>query len=69
MAKIDLTVIKDRQERAIKRMRERNIILPTFAQMKNPDLIRLKLKKNYVRSAFGMFIREIYSASVGRTNQ
>jgi cysteine synthase len=45
MAKIDLTVIKDRQERAIKRMRERNIILPTFAQMKNPDLIPAKVKE------------------------
>ncbi|MHC1739991.1 MAG: pyridoxal-phosphate dependent enzyme [Anaerolineaceae bacterium] len=45
MAKIDLTVIKDRQERAIKRMRERNIILPTFAQMKNPDLIPAKIKE------------------------
>ena len=45
MAKIDLTVIKDRQERAIKRMRERNIVLPTFAQMKNPDLIPAKVKE------------------------
>lgn len=45
MAKIDLTVVKDRQERAIKRMREQNIILPTFAQMKNPDLIPAKVKE------------------------
>jgi cysteine synthase len=45
MAKIDLTVVKDRQERAIKRMRERNIILPTFAQMKNPALIPAKIKE------------------------
>jgi cysteine synthase len=45
MAKIDLSVIKDRQERTIKRMRERNIILPTFAQMKNPDLIPAKVKE------------------------
>ncbi len=45
MAKIDLTVVKDRQERAIKRMRERNIILPTFAQMKNPSLIPAKYKE------------------------
>ncbi len=45
MAKIDLTVVKDRQERAIKRMRERNIILPTFAQMKNPALIPNKVKE------------------------
>lgn len=45
MAKIDLSVIKDRQERAVKRMRERNIILPTFAQMKNPELIPAKVKE------------------------
>jgi cysteine synthase len=45
MAKIDLTVVKDRQERAIKRMRERNIVLPTFAQMKNPALIPAKVKE------------------------
>ncbi len=45
MAKIDLTVVKDRQERAIKRIRERNIILPTFAQMKNPALIPAKIKE------------------------
>jgi len=45
MAKIDLTIVKDRQEHAIKRMRERNIILPTFAQMKNPALIPAKVKE------------------------
>ena len=45
MTKIDLTVHKDRQERTIERMRKQNIILPTFAQMKNPDLIPDKVKK------------------------
>ena len=45
MAKIDLSVNKDRQDRAVKRMRERNIILPTFAQMKNPELIPAKVKE------------------------
>lgn len=44
MAKIDLTVMKDRRERAVKRARERNIIIPTFAQMKNPSLIPDKIK-------------------------
>ncbi|MBN1535326.1 MAG: pyridoxal-phosphate dependent enzyme [Anaerolineales bacterium] len=43
MATIDLTVLKDRQERTIKRVRERNIIIPTFAQMKNPQLIPDKI--------------------------
>jgi len=45
MAKIDLTLMKDRRERAVQRARERNIIFPTFAQMKNPDLIPDKIKE------------------------
>ena len=44
MAKIDLTVHPERLERTLKRVRERNIIVPTFAQMKNPDLIPAKVK-------------------------
>ncbi len=44
MAKIDLTMQPDRLERTIQRARERNIIVPTFAQMKNPDLIPGKVK-------------------------
>ena len=39
MTKIDLTVHPDRLERAVKRARERNIIVPTYAQMKNPALV------------------------------
>lgn len=45
MAKIDLTVMNDRRERAVQRARERNIILPTLAQMKDPTLIPNKIKK------------------------
>jgi cysteine synthase A len=37
MAKIDLTLFPDRLENSVKRARERNIIIPTFAQMKNPS--------------------------------
>lgn len=44
MAKIDLTKQEDRLERAVKRAKERNIIVPTFAQMKNPALIPDKVK-------------------------
>jgi cysteine synthase A len=36
---IDLTIDKKRRERAIKRVRERGIIIPTFAQMMDPALI------------------------------
>ncbi len=44
MSKIDLKIQKDRLERSIKRAKERNIIIPTFAQMKNPELISEKVK-------------------------
>ncbi len=39
MARIDLTIYPDRLQRAIQRARERNILIPTFAQMKNPSRI------------------------------
>ncbi len=42
---IDLSVYSDRLERAVVRARERNIIIPTFAQMKNPSLIPNGLKE------------------------
>jgi cysteine synthase len=45
MAKIDLTVFPDRLENTIKRARERNIIIPTFAQMRNPELVPEKIKQ------------------------
>jgi cysteine synthase len=43
--KIDLTIHPDRRQRAIERVRERNIVIPTFAQMKNPDLIPANIKE------------------------
>ena len=42
---IDLTVQPERLERAVKRARERNIIIPTFQQMKKPALIPAKIKE------------------------
>jgi len=41
---IDLTVYPERLERAVKRARERGIIIPTHRQMKNPALIPDKIK-------------------------
>jgi len=46
---IDLTVRPDRLERAVKRARERNIIIPTYKQMKNPALIPAKVKEGLGR--------------------
>jgi cysteine synthase A len=42
---IDLTIHPDRLERAVKRARERNIIIPTHKQMKDPALIPAKIKE------------------------
>jgi cysteine synthase A len=36
---IDLTVFEDRRRRAVQRARQRRIVIPTFAQMKDPGLI------------------------------
>ncbi len=36
---IDLSIMEERLERSVTRARERNIIIPTFAQMKDPGLI------------------------------
>ncbi len=49
MAKIDLTVIPERLERSVKLARERNIIIPTFRQMKNPASIPAKYKEELSR--------------------
>jgi cysteine synthase len=41
---IDLSVKTDRLERVLARANDRDIIIPTFAQMKNPDLIPDSIK-------------------------
>ena len=46
MAKIDLTLHQDRLSRSVKLARERNIVIPTFAQMKNPALIPQNVKED-----------------------
>ena len=53
MATIDLTVDPDRLERTLQRARERNILIPTFAQMKNPALIPAEIRKNWTDRAVG----------------
>jgi len=37
--------MKDRRQRVVQRVRERNIIIPTFAQMRNPNLIPNEVKE------------------------
>jgi cysteine synthase len=41
---IDLTINEEQLERTIKRAREKNIVIPTFAEMKDPELIPDKIK-------------------------
>ncbi|HSJ57563.1 MAG TPA: pyridoxal-5-phosphate-dependent protein subunit beta, partial [Anaerolineae bacterium] len=42
---IDLTINEQKLKRAVERARERNIIIPTFAQMKDPSLIPAGIKE------------------------
>jgi cysteine synthase len=42
--RIDLSIDKERRARAVQRVRERNIIIPTFSQMKDPNNIPLSIK-------------------------
>lgn len=44
MTTIDLTLHKDRRARAVQRAKERNIIIPTYAQMKDPSKIPAKIQ-------------------------
>ena len=42
---IDLTIYEEQRRRAVQRARERNILIPTFAQMRNPALIPARIKQ------------------------
>ncbi len=42
---IDLTIQKESLQRSVDRAREKGIVIPTFAEMRNPDLIPEKIKK------------------------
>ena len=46
---IDLTISPTQLEHAVKRAREKNIIIPTFAQLKNPELIPAKIKQELAK--------------------
>ena len=46
MTQIDLTIHKDRRQRAIQRARERKIVIPTFAQMKDPVRIPIEIRES-----------------------
>jgi cysteine synthase len=45
MAKIDFSINEEARNRSVQRARERNIILPTLAQQRNPALVPEKIKE------------------------
>ncbi len=66
---IDLSINKTGLEHNIQKAKENNIIIPTIAQMQNPDLIPEKIKaKLSTNRAVGCGPRETCSASPGRTS-
>ncbi len=70
MTMIDLTVDKARRKNAIKRAKERNIIIPTYAQMKDPSKVPAKIKAELQgRRPVGRGSRATCSASPGTTSQ
>ncbi len=64
MYTIDLTVHPDRRKRALQRARERNIIIPTFAHMKDPSLIPDKFKEEL--SSIGLW--DVHPRNLFRIN-
>jgi cysteine synthase len=50
MTTIDLSILKDRRQRAIQRAREKNIIIPTYAQMKDPSKVPAKVKNELAKT-------------------
>jgi cysteine synthase len=46
---IDLSIETGRRKHALQRVRERNIVIPTYAQMKNPALIPAEVKEHLAK--------------------
>jgi cysteine synthase len=68
MTTIDLTIHKDRRARAIQRAKERNIIIPTYAQMKDPSKIPAKIQDELKGIGLWDIHPAISFASIGITN-
>ncbi len=64
MSRIDLTIYPDRRQRAIQRARERNIIIPTYAQMKNPAMIPANIKQELA----GVGLWDVHPRNLFRIN-
>jgi len=49
---IDLSIDKEVLERTFRRAREKNIIIPTFKQQRNPDLMLDSIKERFLRKSY-----------------
>lgn len=66
---IDLTMNDEQLKRTVERARERNIIIPTFEQMKDPEKSPARIKERLKKSGSGMLIPSTSSGSPGRMNR
>jgi hypothetical protein len=66
---IDLTVNEETLKRAVERARQRNIVLPTFREQKDPDLIPEMIKQELERLSFGTSIPTTSTGSLGKMNR
>jgi len=66
---IDLNVNESQRRKNIERCRQKGILLPTFAQMRDPSTIPDSIKRSSPRLGFGMFIPATSSASPGITSR
>lgn len=64
MTSIDLSIQPERRQRAIRRARERNIIIPTYAQMKDPAKIPDKVRAELA----GIGLWDIHPRNLFRIN-
>ena len=64
MTTIDLTIQTERRKHAIQRARERNIIIPTYAQMKDPSKIPASIKAELA----GIGLWDIHPRNLFRIN-
>ena len=67
--KIDLTIYPEKLKHAVERARERNIIIPTMKQMKNPELVPDSIKNELSKMGLWMLPPAICSGLPGKMNR
>ena len=69
MSKIDLTINKEGLLHNIQKAKENNIIIPTIAQMQNPDLIPEKIKEKLTHTGLWDVDRKSTRLNSSHNNQ